>query len=257
MLIEVDPLAGGVAPVLEQDLDTGDDGWANDVFPTGWTILDMIGINSDDTEPDGRLYADLNYGAGTPPGGPNIEPTATYIDLGYEIEYVGRWGDSTGSTQFDWHATNLTNEGLAGFVGPADFRQSGQLHDNPADGFVETNQGVPYGTLLVSLGESNVFYRNGDFNFDGQVDGKDFLIWQRNIGFGDPGDMDDATRAVGDTHDPITGFLDRVVDGSDLANWQTVYGTPVVATASSVIPEPSSLALLFTCLGALFRRRRS
>lgn len=53
-----------------------------------------------------------------------------------------------------------------------------------------------------------------DFDSDGLVDGKDFLIWQRNLG------------ATGQT-DKSTGDanLDTVVDAADLDAWKTAYGT--------------------------------
>jgi hypothetical protein len=58
----------------------------------------------------------------------------------------------------------------------------------------------------------------GDFDEDGDVDGRDFLVWQRN---------------------PSVG---------DLADWQTNYGVGSLAS-SRAIPEPSSLVLLFSgCL---------
>jgi hypothetical protein len=66
----------------------------------------------------------------------------------------------------------------------------------------------------------------GDFNFDGVVDGRDFLAWQR---------------------DPSVG---------DLADWQANYGNGALTAAVSV-PEPHSLALIVTALLAFARRRRA
>jgi hypothetical protein len=45
---------------------------------------------------------------------------------------------------------------------------------------------------------------SADFDADGDVDGKDFLVWQRNLGVG-------ATNAAGDAD------YDGVVDAQDLA----------------------------------------
>ncbi len=65
----------------------------------------------------------------------------------------------------------------------------------------------------------------GDFDGDGDVDGADFLEWQRN----------DVTPA-------------------GLTDWQNNYGTPLQALAVSV-PEPSSVALILLAAGACLLRR--
>lgn len=69
----------------------------------------------------------------------------------------------------------------------------------------------------------------GDFDLDGDVDGYDFLLWQR-----------------GGSPNPLSQ--------SDLNAWQTNYGmvAPLSAT-SAIVPEPTSLALLM--LGGLLALR--
>lgn len=71
---------------------------------------------------------------------------------------------------------------------------------------------------LPSLGQ------DGDFDGDGDVDGSDFLTWQRDPGVG------------------------------DLALWQSNYGAGTLSAVSSV-PEPSSIALLLAGLTLMARRR--
>jgi hypothetical protein len=163
----------GAAPTLGMDLDTDNNGLDNPTGATGWSFVDRIGIHSETDDPvDGILYAMVNFGAtATPPG--NIPVGATYVNLGYEVEYFGRWGDSTGQTTNDWHVSNLTNDPLSGYVGggPLDFRQSGDPHGLGNQTFVETSQGVPYGVdLTATLGATNfqnaavvgrrIFYNN-------------------------------------------------------------------------------------------------
>ena len=60
---------------------------------------------------------------------------------------------------------------------------------------------------------------DGDFDNDGDVDGADFLLWQRG------GSPNGATPG-------------------DLAVWQADYGTPLGASAVGAVPEPSSIVLL-------------
>jgi hypothetical protein len=71
---------------------------------------------------------------------------------------------------------------------------------------------------------------DADFDGDGDVDGEDFLIWQRGLGTGDNADGD----ANGD----------NMVDGADLTIWRDQFGPGTPATAAvAAIPEPGTLAL--------------
>jgi hypothetical protein len=66
----------------------------------------------------------------------------------------------------------------------------------------------------------------GDFNGDGDVDGRDFLAWQRN---------------------PSVG---------NLADWQANYGTGPLVAANVAVPEPASVLLLIIgTAGGCVRRR--
>lgn len=75
----------------------------------------------------------------------------------------------------------------------------------------------------------------GDFDLDGDVDGRDFLIWQRG----------------GSTTGPL--------NATDLANWQTNYGTGVgpLTAASIAVPEPAGLMLVVMASLFVANRRRS
>ena len=71
---------------------------------------------------------------------------------------------------------------------------------------------------------------SGDFDDDGDVDGNDFLIWQKGFGI-----SSGATLTDGDANG------DGRVDGTDLAIWQDTYGLVLNSLSSaSVVPEPTA-----------------
>jgi hypothetical protein len=86
--------------------------------------------------------------------------------------------------------------------------QVGYLHTNGADALIAT---LPTGTP-------------GDFDGDGDVDGRDFLVWQRNPSIG------------------------------SLAEWQANYGNGALV-ANVAIPEPSTMAVALVGLAILIRGR--
>jgi hypothetical protein len=74
----------------------------------------------------------------------------------------------------------------------------------------------------------------GDFNGDGKVNGRDFLIWQR--GFPTPALQADAN--VGDADG------DRDVDGTDLSTWQANYGQNAGIVAAMIDEGTSVISSL-------------
>jgi hypothetical protein len=83
---------------------------------------------------------------------------------------------------------------------------------------------------------------SADFNGDSNVDGADFLIWQRNFGTNGA--------SGGDANDDLT------VDGLDLDAWRMQYGGGG-SMAVAAVPEPSAALLATICGLALANRRRS
>ncbi len=78
---------------------------------------------------------------------------------------------------------------------------------------------------------------NSDFDGDEDVDGNDFLIWQRGLGAG--------THLTGDAND------DGAVDGVDLDLWEADFGAGAAASAAAAIPEPAAIRLALASLGLL------
>jgi len=97
------------------------------------------------------------------------------------------------------------------------------------------------GNVALTEGQVNILYTEnrfapepaaGDFDDDGDIDGNDFLIWQR-----------------GDSPNPLSQ--------ADLAVWEANYGgsAPLSATSASV-PEPTTSALALAALCLAMSRRR-
>jgi fibronectin-binding autotransporter adhesin len=75
-----------------------------------------------------------------------------------------------------------------------------------------TSQLYTIGVLSVAAGQP------GNFDFDGDVDGRDFLIWQRG-------------------GSPIQ------LSAGDLGDWQANYGVGALVATNVAVPEPTSVAL--------------
>ena len=100
---------------------------------------------------------------------------------------------------------------------------------------------LPEGRAMV-LGAAG---EQGDFDSDGDVDGADFLRWQREFGV-----------MVEPHGSGADGDGSGQVDAGDLAIWQQHYGGTAVLKASvQTIPEPVSVALTtIICLAAAILR---
>jgi hypothetical protein len=86
---------------------------------------------------------------------------------------------------------------------------------------------------------------NGDFDGDNDVDGEDFLIWQRGVGLtGQP------NASTGDADG------DGDVDDADLGLWQANFGGPPMAAAIAAVPEPATCCCAAAALVAIAVLRR-
>jgi hypothetical protein len=103
----------------------------------------------------------------------------------------------------------------------------------------ETRTGlVKFGTIPTPGGGDA-----GDYDDDGDVDGSDFLHWQRTLG--------SAASPPGSGAD---GNNNGTIDAGDLSVWRTNFGSAAVAADNSAvvaIPEPCSLTIVWPGLMAL------
>jgi hypothetical protein len=86
---------------------------------------------------------------------------------------------------------------------------------------------------------------SADFDDDGDIDGADFLTWQRGLGT-----TGTATPSQGDANN------DGSVTADDLAIWKAQFGLPAAGPAVGVVPECGTLALAVIGGLAGFGRRR-
>jgi peptidyl-prolyl cis-trans isomerase A (cyclophilin A) len=109
---------------------------------------------------------------------------------------------------------------------------------------------VPLRNVAGGLAERLVFVNSitelnlpaGDYDFDSDVDGTDFLVWQRTFG--------STTLAEADGNGNV------VIDTVDLAIWQDTYGTVASSSAIASIPEPSTLGMALLGGFLLLKRKR-
>ncbi len=87
-------------------------------------------------------------------------------------------------------------------------------------------------------------YLAGDADLDGDVDGRDFLLWQRQFG----------TQVVPYSGADANG--DGWIDDNDLVDWRQNYGLSSTITATVSVPEPATLAMLLPLLLLCWRRSK-
>jgi hypothetical protein len=142
----------------------------------------------------------------------NVSDAATF-NLGSKLVLDATNAAPTQTTYDLLTAASIVDEGLV-FEGPA-----GWSHQIVAGGNGQILRAVAPGIPTD----------DADFDGDGDVDGQDFLTWQRGLG-GDP------TLANGNANG------DGAIDGADLAVWRNQFGLASVPAAA--VPEPGAIVLL-------------
>jgi hypothetical protein len=211
-----------IGPASSFDFQEGDNYAAS-----GATIRANRLIDEDQTQIDQVVGGKTPEQVFVPTNGPN------WVGLGGEVRYLGLKMDLNGTAP-DMGAT------------PADFNYGwiGVQITNEADatGIVtgwgyETEKGVD-----ILAGDAGPVVVNADYDDDGDIDGRDFLVWQRTLG---------SSIANGTGAD---GSNNGVVDAADLDLWETQFGGGAATVAgqasAAAVPEPSSL--LTAALSGMF-----
>lgn len=137
--------------------------------------------------------------------------------------------------------TNLASDQMSRLA----LRQAGAGATQPNILVDVVSIGTTFSEVLAAVTPSTPLV-DANFDDDLDVDGNDFLIWQRGLGTG-------TTNASGNTDG------DTDVDATDLANWKAKFGLPVAVPVAAAVPEPGCAALaaigLIACLGVKRRNR--
>lgn len=204
-------------------------GLANEDFPV-MTIKvsdnNRVGIvHADNSNPAGTFTNSFNQAPGDPMLAPgewqNISGQIDYGSQTFTVEINGipwTFESSDGLGNYSFISTNAFNiDGANLLLVEAGFPN--QPGDTQADYVIDN----------ISLNVASE--ASGDFDGDGDIDGADFLTWQRGVS--------------------------GTFDANDLADWQATYGGAGLAGVATAVPEPATLTLLsFTALAICLRRQR-
>ncbi|MEQ8616592.1 MAG: BNR repeat-containing protein [Lacipirellulaceae bacterium] len=207
-------------PTADQTTDDSFDGYRlvnGEEGSIEFTLTDSSGVDRDLTE--------FHFDTGTfrPDSSHNWELSVISGDLTLGSVASGDAPNITGGT-IDWHDFDIDLTGLADNTldanGTVTFLLEFTGGTLGASGHHQYLDNVAISGTAVEIDDT------GDFDGDGDVDGADFLAWQR---------------------DTIVG---------NLADWQANYGTQAqLLSSATAVPEPSSLILLSLALAPYFRRR--
>ena len=168
-----------------------------------------------------------------------LSPNSPYGDVPsltdtlFVMEFLNASGSQIGSQTLDLRTVQMNDTtfrehvvtGLAP-AGTTQVRVGVRVDD------VMTNVDIPFQTANFD-DFSLTAVVPGDFDVDGDVDGRDFLVWQR-----------------GGSPNPLSS--------GDLAMWRSNFGTGGAIAAAGAVPEPAAAALAaVACLAAFTARRRA
>jgi len=104
----------------------------------------------------------------------------------------------------------------------------------------------PLALMLQNFAATAVLPFAGDYNRDGAVDARDYVVWRKNLG------------KYVLQYSGADGNGNGIIDQADFDVWRSHFGALAGSGAGSSIPEPSATSLLAACCGGMagFVRRR-
>ncbi|QDT73690.1 beta strand repeat-containing protein [Lacipirellula limnantheis] len=177
-------------------------------------------VNGNYTQSSGALEIELG---GTSAGQFDLLSVTGNTTLGGAID-VNLFGGFTPTIGQSWEIIDVAGTLSGAFAGLA-------------EGSPFANYGGTLLTISYAGGDGNDVFINtvaglaGDFDFDDDVDGADFLLWQR-------------------------GASPNPLSAGDLATWQANFGSPSSTPRTSTVPEPHAFLLSAIACLSLRRRRR-
>lgn len=191
-----------------------------------------------------------NFGGGAGNGSNHV----LRVQAGYGIRALGFWNCDPQGNQ-PMAAYDFNNQLVGTIVGEINNYGTPAAESTSFAGFIST---VPIKYLFItgSLGDGwnhiddlQVVAKPqqaGDFDFDGDVDGADFVIWQTHF-----------PTATGAALGDGDADSDGDVDGADFVIWQTNF--PTSPQPGAMVPEPGAimLAALAACALAAFHRHNA
>jgi hypothetical protein len=208
----------------------------------------FFGIMDSQSGGDERRVAAVRFGVDTVGADPYTNVVERHIDYGTNV--AGVWAKSGALWQadtwynfrFDMDFTTKTYDffvnGDKANAAPIPFYQTDAIDAGKFFVSRGTNQA---GAILddVRIQATDDFpVVNADFDADGDVDGEDFLKWQRGVGI-----TTGAMLADGDAN------ADGAVNGADLSAWKNAF--PGAVAAVTAIPEPATAVIASLALFGL------
>ena len=192
---------------IDSDLDSG----------TGWNGYDYV-VNLDVVDSDTTTLKNTTDGVNwNTVGTLDYNVTGNQMEIAVPRSLIGQDGESV-SFNFHW-SDNM------------------QVLNDIAEFFVNGDS-APNRRFDYHFEGSSVIL-TADFDEDGDIDGADFLSWQRGLGI-----TSGATLAQGDAN------FDGAVNDLDLIVWQQQFGTAAALATAGTVPEPTASVLLLITLVA-------